>query len=338
MDLVIKPTERCNFNCSFCSSPLKKKTEELSINKIKRFLIRYPETRTIIVNGGDPLMMSPEYYFEILDYIKENNLKTTICLMTNLLDFVNNPDKWTPLFKEECVRVGTSFQYGNARRIGNKPYTEDMHRNACSLFSDRFGYVPMFISVISEENESTAIQTVELAKSMNTACKLNPANKSGRQSSAYPLYKMYKIYLRLFELELDEYEQNSSNLREFSKGNTPCSLPYNKHQCDKGIRCLGLRDEYHACPTINDDHYEDVDNNQTTYNIDFDADMNGIESRSLLKAELLSLKSECLSCSLYKLCNNCAKYVKDSKEMGSKFINEHCAGMKSMQSELEKYL
>ena len=42
--------------------------------KIFQFLDRYPETNTIIVNGGDPLMMDPKYYWEIINYLDENDI------------------------------------------------------------------------------------------------------------------------------------------------------------------------------------------------------------------------------------------------------------------------
>ena len=61
MELIIKPTEACNFACTFCSS--NKITREssgkkafLKLETIYQFLERFPQTRTIIVNGGDPLM------------------------------------------------------------------------------------------------------------------------------------------------------------------------------------------------------------------------------------------------------------------------------------------
>src|SRR5688500_13988520 len=119
MELIIKPTEACNFKCTFCSSThlVENKASKLDISKIEQFLDRYPETRTIIVNGGDPLMMPPEYYFQILDMIEKRNLQTTLSFTTNLWAFYKNPDIWTELFRHPLVGVSTSFNYGETRRI-----------------------------------------------------------------------------------------------------------------------------------------------------------------------------------------------------------------------------
>ena len=338
MDLVIKPTERCNFNCSFCSSPKKLETEEVDVNKVLYFLDCYPETRTIIVNGGDPLMMDPKYYFDILHHIEDQELQTTLCLMTNLWGFYQYPEKWKELFQARNVKVGTSFQYGEGRRTMTGPFTEDLFRKVITKFEDYIGYTPMFIAVINEDNEDTVIKTIELAKELKTVCKINPMFKSGRASNPYPLYKMYKNYLHIIDKGLDKYEQNSTNLKNFSSGTTTCSMPFNKQMCDQGIRCIGPRNEYHSCPAINDDHYDDYNRMKFTYELNFEADMKEQRLNRLNTIYLMSLKPECLECPLYKLCNNCAKHVKDYKEMGEEFIEEHCNGMKEQQEELEKYL
>ena len=81
-----------------------------------------PQTKTIIVNGGDPLMVEPDYYWRIIDWLDEHNYDTSISLTTNLWPFYKKPKKWTPLFNNDRVGVTTSFQYGGGRLKGD--YTE----------------------------------------------------------------------------------------------------------------------------------------------------------------------------------------------------------------------
>ena len=68
MELIIKPTEACNFKCTFCSSTdiAEDKSSRLDLEQVFKFLKRFPETNTIIVNGGDPLMVPVNYYWEII--------------------------------------------------------------------------------------------------------------------------------------------------------------------------------------------------------------------------------------------------------------------------------
>ena len=120
MELIIKPTEACNFKCTFCSSTdiAAHNTDLLDLHYVYSFLDRYPETQTIIVNGGDPLMVKPEYYWKIIDYLDDKGMdKTTISLTTNLWAFYKKPQMWEELFLHPRVGVCTSFNYGDTRRI-----------------------------------------------------------------------------------------------------------------------------------------------------------------------------------------------------------------------------
>ena len=121
MDLIIKPTELCNFKCTFCSSTniTDNKNATLSVDQIFQFLERFPDTKTIIVNGGDPLMMSPAYYWKIIDWLDLHEYDTSVSFTTNLWPFYKNPEKWADLFNHERMGITTSFQYGGGRLKGD---------------------------------------------------------------------------------------------------------------------------------------------------------------------------------------------------------------------------
>ena len=80
MDLVIKPTRACNFKCSFCSSNLIP-NKKLNLDVVKDFLLKN-DVSTIIVNGGDPLMMPVSYYEELVDFINEHNMNISVSFTT----------------------------------------------------------------------------------------------------------------------------------------------------------------------------------------------------------------------------------------------------------------
>jgi len=129
MDLIVKPTELCNFKCTFCSSSKiteNDNTAQLDLLKIFRFLDRYPDTQTIIVNGGDPLMMDPKYYMDIIEFLDKNNYPASISLTTNLWPFYKKPEKWLEVFQHPRVGIATSFQYGGGRLKGDfTEFTEE---------------------------------------------------------------------------------------------------------------------------------------------------------------------------------------------------------------------
>ena len=87
MDLIIKPTEACNFKCSFCSSTAIDPNNAglLDMDYIFRFLKRYPETKSLIINGGDPLMVDPSYYWKLIEHLDEHDYPAYISFTTCLL-------------------------------------------------------------------------------------------------------------------------------------------------------------------------------------------------------------------------------------------------------------
>lgn len=331
MELIIKPTEACNFKCTFCSSThlVDDKTARLEVSKIAAFLDRFPQTRTIIVNGGDPLMMPPKYYRSILDEIEKRNLQTTISFTSNLWGFYKNPDLWTDIFKHPLVGVATSFNYGTTRRITEtQVYTEDIFWKVSDLFLEKVGYRPGFISVITDENLDTAINNVLLAKKMGVECKLNYALASGELSVPLLKGKIYKVYLDIIEQGLADWEYNSKQLLAIKdKKSTSCPL---NRECDSNIRCLQPAGDYYSCGAFGDDKLHAIDFTEEV--------LNAGKLQEPLKAspELAFLKESCLSCPLFSICNGCKKTISDLKR--NNIVEEHCNEMQKNLPRLLQYV
>lgn len=327
MDLIIKPTELCNFKCSFCSSTqlTEDKASQLDLNYIYRFLERYPETNTIIINGGDPLMMAPEYYWSILDYLDSNNLKSDISFTTNLWPFYKKPKKWVSIFKHPRVGVSTSFQYGGGRLKGDYTvFSEKDFWNVSNMMLDKVGYRPSFIAVITEENEDTVIKTVELAKEMNVVCKVNYAVASGDQARPYMLAKIYEKYIEIWKRGLSDWEHNTQQMMKRLTGNhTQCPQ---SRDCDSNIRTLQPEGDYYSCGAFGDDREK---------SIDFEFEMNGGKSFPLRDSfELNVMKQSCYTCPMFSICNGCKKTIKDQKRHN--MVEDHCKLMKSLALDIIK--
>lgn len=332
MDLIIKITTRCNFLCTFCSSTgiQEEDQKDLDIESIKRFLIRYPDTKTIIVNGGDPLMSKPDYYWEIIKFLDDNNMPdTTISFTTNLWAFYKKPEMWVDLFRHPRVGVSTSFQYGNSRLKGDGTvFSEEEFWNVSNLFLEKIGYRPSFIAVITKENEDTVLKTVELAKKMNVVCKVNYAVASGPKKSmfkgivignegyTYTLADIYEKYIQIYDAGLSDWEYNTQQMmRRLRLENTTCPQ---SRDCDSGIRTLQPGQKYYSCGAFGDDGL---------YPIDFEKEMNGGFERPLQTQELHSLKNACYECPMFNICNGCRKTVHDLKTLG--LVETHCSKMKN---------
>lgn len=322
MELIIKPTDLCNFKCTFCSSPSlsESSTNLLDLNHVRNFLIKYPDTNTIIINGGDPLMLKPEYYYEMLGIIEELGTTTNISFTSNLWDFYKHPDKWTELFKHHRVGVTTSFNYGDGRRMGNNEvYTEELFWKVSDLFLERVGYRPDFISVISDGNMDTAIDNVRLAKKMGVECKLNYVFGSGRATNTPYLADIYRVYIDVFREGLSQYEYNTKQmLNVLQDVHVTCPL---SQTCDSNIRTLHPDGSYFSCGAFADDN---------RYKLDFDTDNRDTPLKQ--DPDLQVLKSECFGCPLYRICNGCHKKIDDIKNTGRQ--DEHCRKMKEIEKDL----
>ena len=288
MFLLIKPTSRCNFNCNFCSAKNLQIKHYDKVPEIIKDRIKVLDPDWIIITGGDPLMVSPKYYEELLSITK-----CQISLTTNLKDFYLNPDKWVDLFKNPRIAICTSFQYGTGRLWDkNTPYTEDQFKKVMFLFKEKVGYMPNFISVITKENEDRALDHLYLAKELNTQCRLNGVFSFGASNEYYPRYKMVDLWLKIKELNLEQYYIDNNF---FSEGT--CNLNTNL-LCTSTIRACWVKQdttlEYGTCEDLLIEGYSKIplDKNRPIPKV-----------QDIPYNELINDK--CLSCELYRFCNAC---------------------------------
>jgi len=115
MFIYIKPTNRCNGECIYCSSqketPYRDMTEDV-LEKIFDELVIYCREAgirhvSIAWHGGEPLLMGRKFYtraFEVLEQIKDVHFQQLLQSNVLLLD-----REWIDLFTEHGVHVSTSL-------------------------------------------------------------------------------------------------------------------------------------------------------------------------------------------------------------------------------------
>ncbi len=354
MDLIIKPTELCNFKCTFCSSTKisAHSAQTLDLERVYQFLKRFPETSTIIVNGGDPLMVPPQYYWDLIRHLDEHEYRASISFTSNLWPFLKNPKKWTKLFQHPRMGVATSFNYGPGRVKGDLSlFTEADLWEVSNAMLDAVGYRPDFISVVTDENEHLAIKNVELAKEMSEGkpafidefgqkhgveCKLNYAmasgdiivdprtgHRMGQAGNPYLLAKVYQIYVDIHKAGLTPWEFNTKQMSKRLTGR-PTICPQNRN-CDEGIRTIQPGGDYYSCGAFGDDRDKPIDFTEEVINGNFFTPLQD-------DPNLLSMKAECFTCPLFAICNGCRKTVKDLKE--ASLVEQHCRTMKTLATDI----
>lgn len=298
MQLIIKPTGLCNFNCKFCSAG------NLSIyhpadNKVPqqiKDLITDLKPQSIIITGGEPLMVSPEYYYDLHDFYPCHISPTS-----NLKGFYMNPDKWTPLFNEPWFTPTTSFNYGDTRMWDkNTVYDEEMFTKVIELYKERTGAPPpTFIAVIDDDNEHLVLDHVRLAKKLGMKVKLNNAIAMGFQGVTYQRYKMFAQYLKVIEAGLGDYEWHCAN-----KDLGLC--PHNINMlCESCIRCCFVDREGNLhVGSCEDEISVGIEFPASRYNL-------GVSKEVIDPDDFI--EPECAYCELFRLCNACRSNRRNAK-------------------------
>lgn len=95
MNLIVKLTDRCNNNCSYCYENLNK-CGDMPITTLKYLISTLPlnEHIHITYHGGEPLLLGIGYFKTIQAIIAKSNLKITQSIQTNGLllttEFINH--------------------------------------------------------------------------------------------------------------------------------------------------------------------------------------------------------------------------------------------------------
>lgn len=307
MELIIRVTGLCNFDCTFCSSAtldIAHPTNGVP-HQIKELIEKVKPT-SIVISGGEPLLVGPDYYLELYDIAKCH-----ISITTNLKDFYYNPEKWREIFTHPDIGIVTSFNYGDTRLWDpNTVYDEEMFTKIYNMYHDMTGKKLTFIAVLDESNEYLAIKHAELAKKLNTCVRINNATKQGRQSTTYPRYKLFRKYFDIIDAGLGEYEIYCKH-KKFGQ------CPINARMiCKSTIRtCYVDKNDvlhyYDCCEASDGEHPVDVDNDYKFPTAVYPP----VEEH---------VNDKCAYCELFSICNGC-----DSQK--AQYPPEHCEEMLKMK-------
>ena len=303
MELVIRVTGKCNFDCSFCSaSTLDIAHPENGVPDQIKDVINTIKPHLIIISGGEPLLVGPEYFLELYDIAK-----CKISITTNLKDFYYNPEKWRKVFTHDHIGIVTSFNYGDTRLWdSNTVYTEDRFIEIYNMYYEMTGKSLPFIAVIDESNEHLVIEHAKLAKRLNTCVRINNATKQGRQTVTYPRYKLFQKYFEIIDAGLAEYEVYCK-YQEFSK------CPMNTSMiCKSCIRTCyvdsnNILHYYDCCESLGGENLIDFKND---YRI----------PTAVYPSINDHINENCACCELFAICNGCSSQKKE-------YPPEHCQEM-----------
>lgn len=327
MQIILRMTTTCNFKCTMCSASQLSEATELSFDKIIEVLEKYKHIpNNVCFEGGDPLCVKPQIYYDIFDYVdshKDINI-TEFGFTSNLWDFYKHPDKWIDIFKRDDVHICTSFQYGDKRRITDKRvFDEQTFIDVYNKFIKLVNKPLPFITVIDQSNEHTVLQTCKLAKSLDTVCKINPTFVAGRARQFYRWDRMLQQYQKIFEAGLEHYESNCLDIAR-----KIVNQPYD-------INCPFIRDCSDKFVVVTPDGWcsscsiENSTKNDQFYPIKF-YDRNNVSNITLDKSKSF-IDSKCLTCDYFDWCNSCRVKVGELKSLhlDQSQFDQYCNNIKN---------
>ena len=295
--LIIKPTTKCNFDCTFCSAKLLDIPFQLTFPKVlKKYILDY-KPNDIIITGGEPLINTKEYFEELINTMEQIDSNYNISLTSNMVLWYKNPERYDYLFNNPHIGIITSFQYGSDRKDENI-YTEERFIDLYNKFYDRYKIKLNFIYVINENNEKYIEDACKLARKLGCKIKLNQQLPLGISNYYYPRYKLLENHINMIKLGYSDVLDSLTSIKLFR-----CPFPSISTNCKYGrVVYVDKNNDLHI------EECEDI-----------------LSSKDNIEIKKDFLFPKCMFCKMCRLCNSCSinRYYTKDKETQCKWMNDH---------------
>lgn len=165
--LLVKPTHKCNMNCSYCYDRIYRETikKDMSLEDVKEVAQKargIASTVNWIWHGGEVLVLGKKWFKEASKIVREElgSFLGNINLQSNglLID-----DEWIEIFKEEQINLGVSYDgiHHNETRAENAAIIQNNIKK-CKEKGMKVGV----ISVLTMENIKDWKKNVDHLKSL----------------------------------------------------------------------------------------------------------------------------------------------------------------------------
>ena len=190
---VVKITKFCNLRCKYCYEfPHLADKARMSLEEIKLMFLNiadyykyFPKkTLKFIWHGGEPLVISTQYYREIYDLQKqifdahnlffENNLQTNLTILS---------DKHLALLKEKIINgIGVSIDvFGDERvNVAGKPVQDIVLKNMQKLLDNHLSFG--CITVLSQQTLPMVKEIYEFFDTLKISSRFLPIYRTGYEN------------------------------------------------------------------------------------------------------------------------------------------------------------
>ncbi|UKA04686.1 radical SAM/SPASM domain-containing protein [Photobacterium damselae] len=323
--VLLKPTYACNADCDYCCAP----PEDNNKWTVERFKLMFdrlePVLRhncTFIWHGGEPMLMSPQFYEECCEHVLSKLKNPEFAMQSNLTKYSRS--KWKPLLEKYFdSSISSSFDADEYHRtINGDPvrYSQRFKKSFSEVVED--GFDCGLITVLDKTNSHTVDKFIDFgakaAKNGNMiGISINRMEAAGRKKDDGSLLtnKEYAEILihalerwRREELDL-KIEPLASLLSAYVNGSTVMRCG-NNHSCARGMMMLDWDGTVSTCDDLK---YMSANPKEYAYgNILEDSLFDIISSPSFKKiaSRIYNIPMECHECEAFSMCKGgCPVYV-----------------------------
>lgn len=152
LDLIIKPLSECHHNCKYCLEANRLVKGKLPYTKLADIIINKLNTIKdkvcLVFNGGDPILLTPDYYLKLADILTKNKIEFEFDIVSawNRQDMIKYG--WFETKAIENLKPFT-FYTVSYDRYKHTNYTDfQLAYNTLKFYSNT---IPGIISVITNE-------------------------------------------------------------------------------------------------------------------------------------------------------------------------------------------
>lgn len=252
--LIVKVTDLCNFNCPYCyTKSTLRSGSKMDIAIFKKIVFQSSQQYkriNLIFHGGEPLLMSKDWYIEACEYIKYCekvfNCKIDLGLQSNL-SLVD--DEFIKIFKK--YRIGVGFSYDGTINDTTRKNDELIINNHNKLIKAKEN--TGCICVITKDNYKNLINELEYFENLNISVKFNIVfNTTTMENDLkdYDIKDFTKKYIEFLNYIIFEKEKTKCDnmLRDYASIITGVSSGLCVYgDCRKRWICIIPNGDYYPC-------------------------------------------------------------------------------------------
>ena len=318
LTIIVKGTNGCNLDCSYCSLGEKKSFKFIDAKSLKnlfeyscKYAIKKNEKKiTFIFHGGEPTLIQTQVYEEAIEFIlqKYPKLKIFFSMQSNGLIIT---DRFIEFIKKYDIHLGISIDGSEEihdlerRTCNNKSTYKKITENIDRLLS--VGIKISCLMVLTKNAIGKGYEYLSFFQKRRLHLKINPLLNYGEvyehpelslEPGDYANY-LIDLYKYIIQNDVEITISPSDNILKailYNQRIGECS--FNK-DCNKNFMCIDYKGDIYPCGKFSDMNAFRLGNIQDTSHNKLEE----LIQNRLLERRTRHLPQKCVQCRYIKLCN-----------------------------------